>query len=85
METAVITTDAVDVTFHEWRDRIAWGAVAGGILIALSWAAWITDRSYQTPTAADVRELRISIHALDKAVDRLTTKIETTTESRIKP
>lgn len=83
--TAADLAAGFDDAFTQWRDRIAWGAITGLVIVAVTWAAWITDRTYHTPTADDVRELRISIHTLDKSVERLSAKIENATEPRIKP
>jgi hypothetical protein len=70
-------------TFAEWRDRIAWGIIVGIVSCLLAWAAWLTDRSYHTPTTNDFDKLseainstRNTIHELDKTVVRLTDRID---------
>jgi hypothetical protein len=70
------------ITFAEWRDRIAWGSIVGLLVTSFSWAMWITDRTYRTPSAEDLRELNLlidrnttAIHNLDKTVARLTDRL----------
>lgn len=81
--------------FSVWKDRIAWGCVAGLVGGGVSWAAWFTIRSFEQPTKADVLHMieshapyvedraliRQQLKSGEKVNDRLMTVIEKNTEA----
>ena len=59
-------------TFADWKNRISWGVLAGGVSLHILWATWMTTEMFRKPNKDEMREYieNSSPYAKDAALIR---------------